>query len=149
MWVRLLTRSELAHVAIGDGEVVLDPGIRGERAWSQIVFERFFPTLDSRISVPISGQFDLADYEMDPRPKPAWPSWRRWVTRGRTPSRDCVAVVSDLLRQAGIDVPPRLTTPIELFLHLVEHPDARAIFFESVAGSSAGWDEGIDREDAA
>lgn len=102
-----------AHVAVGCNGVVLDPHISGNRFWPLIAFTLAYPTLLGCYEVPTPRPPDLDRFP--PRgPKSPWPTILRWLTRGRWPTEDCVAVAVDVLRHAGVDVPPRTYNPRQL-----------------------------------
>lgn len=117
--VRFLTRCDLAHVAIGDGRVVLDPAIVGNRYWPFEAYLLGYPTRAWLFTVPCDRCIELGLYEeRPPRWKPAIPTFMRWITRGLWPTRDCVAIARECLVRGGLDVPRTVVTPAHLFDYL-------------------------------
>lgn len=111
--VRICTISRWCHVSIGSGDVVLDPSMRGDLFWPTLGFLETYPTL---------GEIYVVRCPFTPQVKHHRPlmgrSWLRallcTLSRGRIQSRDCVQVVCNHLRVAGLDVPKRITTPRQL-----------------------------------
>jgi hypothetical protein len=112
----LLTRSPISHTAIGFENQVLDPSIGGNLYWPLSAFVLGYKGLSWVFSVPVPLPPRLLDFVESPRrPKPILPTLIRWVSRGLFPTRDCVQVVCRCLRDAGLPVPNRMTTPAQLF----------------------------------
>lgn len=143
---RTLSRSSLAHVAIGDDDVVLDPALQGDRVWPRLAFEQHFPTLAARFTLPAAQGFAIHDRHVDLRRKRVVPSLARLASRGRWPAHNCVSEVINVLREAGVAVPPRTVSPIQLYAHLLRMHHARLSFFsERVAKQVTGHDADADR----
>lgn len=115
--VRVLTRSPLAHCAVGFGGAVLDPAYGGDRFWPMVTFVTRYPTLVGAYILPAKAAPDM-DAVADPRPKRALPTFVRWLIGGRIQTRDCVFQVRRVLAQAGIVVPDSVVSPHQLFNHL-------------------------------
>ena len=113
VWVRRMTGSPYAHVGLGCDEVVLDPGITGNRLWTMTNYIYRFPTLALVYICELDRRPDLESVTEDER-KAKWPTWVRWMTCGWFPSRDCVAITTDLIRRAGRPVPRRIVSPHQL-----------------------------------
>jgi len=119
--ITTLTRSDLVHVAIGFGGTVLDPAFRGNRLWPAAAFFSRYPGLVSVLWVTLDRPLDFRGVPLA-RPKPAFPTFVRWCSGGRTPApHDCVQTVARLLREAGVPVPPRITSPRRLREWLLPH----------------------------
>ena len=116
--VSAMSRSRLAHVAIGYDGVVLDPDVAGNRFWPEFSFTDKFPgdRLIGWFTVPITRPIDVDRVPFN-IPKRALPAFIRALSRGRVRlgSQDCVCVVSDMLREGGIDVPSNIVMPQGLF----------------------------------
>ncbi len=111
--IQTLSRSPLVHVCIGDGSVVLDPNLLGNRYWAAIPFAMKYPRLAWCFEIRLPYPLDLEG--ADTAPKAAWPSLLRWLTRGHTEADDCVTTTADALRAAGEPVPQSVVTPQDLF----------------------------------
>ena len=125
--IRKVTRCQWAHVCIGDGEVVLDPGLRGNRFWSHYVFLACYPTLIDGFVLPISNDLDLDSCQAG-GPKQILPTWKlygrvalRWWTCGWVQTEDCVCVCVKLLRVGGVRISPRIFSPRQLHTWLEDH----------------------------
>ena len=124
--VRTLTRSQLAHCSIGYDGAVLDPGIRRNTYWPFRAYVISYPTLVCCFRVLVSRPIDLDAFPQGS--KPAWPTFVRWLTRGRWPwTTDCVCIAIDCLRQGGIAVPRQLVSPQQLHDWLLERYE-RTVF---------------------
>ena len=111
--VQVLTWSRFSHVAIEQHDVVLDP-------WME---EVLYFNLDDYLRVPrvvvqvaVDNYMDLM---IDTKPKPLLPTFARALTFGMARSFDCVSIVSDCLRQGGVNVPGHLYSPAQLWRWLV------------------------------
>ena len=106
--IRFVTNSEVCHVAIGCNGVVLETGPRGTLFWPFWIYA---------MNRSLVGVFGIEVEKLPPielvmlPPTPVLPSLLRLLTFGLWPADDCVCVVSRLLRQAGVAVPPRIVTP--------------------------------------
>lgn len=109
-WV---TGSELNHVAVAYDGAVLSVTKAGDAFFATTAYALTARGLSHLYDVPVSLPIDL-DRHYHPEPHPAWPSVLRWWTGGIWPSRDCVAVTCDCLREAGVDVPRRIYQPRQL-----------------------------------
>lgn len=120
---RTITRSRLAHVSIGHNGVVLDPDIKGNRAWPLVVYVSNYPTLVCAFSIKTPDSPPLDSLPLNNR-KPVLPTLLRWWTGGRVHTEDCVCITVDMLRAAGVDVPKRIYQPIQLhrWLHDQGYP---------------------------
>jgi hypothetical protein len=128
-WTRRLTRSEFGHVAIGIGDVVLNPTRDGDVLTSLDVYLGWVPKLRCWFFVPLRRPFPPR--EPDETDRSYLPSLVRCLTGGRWPrTRDCVSVVAGILRDGGIPVPPRTCTPRGLHHWLLsqgfEHEQTKA-----------------------
>lgn len=103
--VRLATRSELAHVSIGDGWNVLEPTQRGDRFVSEEKYVTLCPSLTAAVEIKTPAPIRLETF-------PASDS------RGRL-AFACVRVVKAVLGRAGVPVPWHIVSPAGLFRHLV------------------------------
>lgn len=72
------------------------------------------PSLAGYVRVPCRQAMPNFDAVADAKPRRCLPSVLRWITRGRWPTRDCVAVAARMLRDAGHLTPNRLISPIQL-----------------------------------
>jgi hypothetical protein len=114
--VRTLARCEWAHVAIGNAEVVLDPAATGDRMLGTAWFVTEYPGLAWMVTVPMRTPVRLIPFAViPPRARRVLPTFIRWLTHGLWPTRDCVAVVSAVLRDDGLPVPRWVVTPGHLF----------------------------------
>lgn len=112
-WViRTATGCPLVHVAIGYGGTALNPTIAGDHLHLLTDFAHRHPRLVWCFEVPLRRPIVFTP---DPRPRRIWPTVRRWLRGGRGHTRDCVQEVAKYLRQGGVKVPGRLTTPGDLF----------------------------------
>lgn len=107
----LVGRSELVHVAIGYDGAVLDPSYRGNKAWPLIPYIEQYPGLTRIFEVPVARPVDLERYPLNRR-KAIWPTLLRMSTLTMSgPTEDCVCIVADALRRAGVPVPHSILTP--------------------------------------
>lgn len=122
-------RSSLCHVAWGDtaNGVVINPGFEGNTLWPLRFFAMAYPNIDCCITVQVQGHIDLDQYPLR-EPRRSWPTIIRWLLMGCTPADNCVTLVSDILRQGGVNVPKRLQTPIALHDWLVKHHGIKTAF---------------------
>ncbi len=120
--VSVATRSRLTHVALGvemgDDSAVLECRVWSDRFVAETAYVMHVENLDRVFVIDAPGSAGLQDYRRRWYPRPLLPTVLRWVTGGRTPANDCVTVTSRLLRKAGVDVPPRITSPHELRIWL-------------------------------
>lgn len=124
--IRTLTRSRRAHVCIGIRGAVVDPQIRGNFWWAELAFVEEYPALLEYVEIDTPVAPDEAIVQPRGR-RPAWPTFIRWVTRGRTPADDCLTVAIDLIHSAGIHINPRTHTPRRLYDQLIQLPGARIV----------------------
>ena len=126
--IRWLTFSNLSHVMVEAGDVVLDPMFDRTRFWGFRVFDRKFDGgLRCSIAIPpwqlpikyFGVKVDLAQYETHGSRCHLWTCvwgtiryFTMWLTMGRVlPQRDCIWYAKDALRQVGINVPKSVWTP--------------------------------------
>ena len=104
--IRAITRWPLTCVAIGDADVVYIPGIGYTPRY---VFSRVYQ------GVGVTFTHEVV-FEATPRVFPTndWTLWWAIIRR-----RDCVAVVSRMLREAGNPIPRATFTPRALFQSLI------------------------------
>ena len=112
--VRSVGRSEFVHCAIGDGEVVLEPGVDGDSFWGVDAFEIGYPALAWRVTVPVNWPIGIENY-VPGGPREIWPTIIRAARKGKGHSNDCVTVTLGLLRAAGVRLNPRIATPGRLY----------------------------------
>lgn len=126
-WVRLLTRSEIAHVSIGDGSVVLDPSDAGDRFIDEDRFVLCYPRLVAAVELLTPIPLGLHAHRPSPR---RWLVWHllRWMTRGRVRANDCMEVVVGHLAGAGVSIPRAVATPQALLNHLTRIGGRRVDF---------------------
>lgn len=119
MLTRALTRSDLTHVAVSDGEAVISPTFEGVRYYSHLNFFQHFPTIDSTIAVRVDRVADLGRY--DDSKLSITRSLLKHLTAGLAPADDCVTIASSILRYGGVNVPRYITSPIALRRYLIKH----------------------------
>jgi hypothetical protein len=116
--VRLVSGSPECHVAIGFGNLVLDPSGAGDRLIEIHSFIERYPCLSGFFRVPSMVDPDIESM-VNPSPKPVVPSVVRWMTKGKTVAdQDCVSVVAKALRRSGVCVPGTIVTPAQLRAYL-------------------------------
>lgn len=118
-YCRIMTLSPLIHVAPAGSGVVADVSIMGTRFWSLLKFIKIYPSLDGYIHVPnrcVDGDITVPDYdryENRKYPPSALRATLKHITFGLyNRSEDCVTVTKDVLLQAGVEVPRRVTSPV-------------------------------------
>ena len=117
--IRILTGSQIAHVCIGNSRWILDPNVRKENLWRRDDFERMYPRISHYMLVRCPKPV-IVKSTREGRLK-LLPMVARFVTNGRWPETDdCVQVTCRVLRNAGVPVPLRMTTPIGLFRWLAK-----------------------------
>lgn len=115
--IRTATRSQLAHVSIGDGAAVLDIGFDHVRYWPFDEYLSRYPSIVGFFTVPTTARPLLLKYETADA-KRAGPVFLWWLSCGRMKQpKSCVWVVSDCLRRAGVAV-PTITTPQAMYAWL-------------------------------
>jgi len=111
-----LSGSNVTHVAIGDGVVVLEPALDGDRYYAFRDYVLTNATLIDLVTVNVARSIDLASR----RPRVGRPvaaivrSLAHWITRGLTPADNCLTITVGLLRDGGCPVPDTILTPIQL-----------------------------------
>ena len=113
--IRAIGRTEFAHCAIGYDGAVLDPMIWGDRIYAEAVYLDIMPTLAWRFRVPLIRPINFDDYQLVKEERKTMPTMRRMMSRGRTPANDCVTVTCGLLREAGVRLSPRISTPAAVY----------------------------------
>jgi hypothetical protein len=113
-FAKFVSRSDIAHVAVGYDGAVLDQAIAGGRFWPFEPFLCYYPCLIGVFVVPIRTVPDL-DRHYYPGRNPIWPTFMRWWTFGRVQTRDCVCITVTILRDAEYIVPRNVVTPIQLY----------------------------------
>lgn len=117
--IRILTGSKIVHVCIGNHRCVLDPNVRQENLWRRDDFERMYPRISHYMLVRCRHPV-IVNATRKGRLK-LLPMVARFATQGVWPETDdCVQVTCRVLRNAGVPVPLRMTTPIELFRWLAK-----------------------------
>lgn len=109
--IRTITKSELAHVTISDGEAVADQTFDGTgvRFWPFLRYLEHFPGLVCYFRIEAEHDPCLSLTERLP-PKRSWDVLLWWLTRGRTRCRtSCVRVATECLRRAGVNAPTVVT----------------------------------------
>jgi hypothetical protein len=104
LMAQALTMSRLSHVAVGDAWVVCDPAVTGTVYWPRTEYVLEYPTLYGFFEVAVAAAPDL-DRWQGGRTR-MWPAFWYGATGGRTRSRNCVSVVRDVLKEAGVEAPP-------------------------------------------
>lgn len=122
--ISTFTRSDLIHVSVGDGEVVVSPQME------QIQYFPFLPYIscpEVRHVVEVNSPYHvhLAGYQRR-RPLSIIRGFLKWLSCGalvpeRDEKRDCVCLAKDLLAQGGYRVPPHIYTPVGLYDWLMEN----------------------------
>jgi hypothetical protein len=105
--VRVLTRSSLDHVTVGDGLVVADVRRRGMRWLPQWGYPEWDRTVVGWYALPcepmIAREANCDKWSL-------WPSAARFFSRGCLPAHDCVTVAIAAMHCSGIPCPPRLAS---------------------------------------
>jgi len=126
--IRVCGRWSIDHVAVGDDELMVDPRFGGAETHPARGFIRHQPGLTHLFHMQAPRRPALESVVLG-RPNRALPTILRWLTRGRVPTTDCVAVATAMLRSAGVEVPRRIVTPRQLNRWLLES-DAELIQIE-------------------
>lgn len=127
--IRTLGRSHRAHICIGMDGAVLDPQIKGNCWWAELYFVSTYPSLLEYVEVR-AKHIPGHDRVQARGRRPAWPTFKRWLTRGRTEADDCLTVTLGLLKSAGIEVDPKTHTIQALYDQLIRLPGARIVTIE-------------------
>lgn len=126
---RTLTRCDLDHVSIASRGVVLDPHMLwGDTLYPEIPYVKAHNHLAWMIEVPcVTTTYDQRgglwqvchkpppSLNRDVRSKTPMRAFVRWLTGGRTYSRDCVTRVVGVLEEAGHTAPRWVVTPDQLY----------------------------------
>lgn len=124
--IRKLGRSHRAHICVGINGGVLDPQIRGNYWWAELEFVATYPSLLEYVEIQAPDPPDEDSVKQRGR-RPAWPTFLRWLSRGRTRADDCLTVTLGLLRSAGVQVSPRTHNIQRLYDQLIHLPGARIV----------------------
>jgi hypothetical protein len=124
-WVqRSVMRCDLDHVSVASRGVVLDPHMLwGDTLYPEITYVKAHNALVWMFELPCLGRGGLWQHchkppptlARDPRDKTPIRAFVRWITGGRTYSRDCVTRVIAVLREAGVNPPRWVVTPDDLY----------------------------------
>jgi len=132
--IKLLTLSSVTHCAILHDGVALEPGYIEDRRYDASAYLAHYPRLLSLVHVPLPHPIDLRAVRLHGK-KPCWPTFRRWLLRGRGLSYDCVSVVAMQLRIGGVNVPGWIASPAALRRWLIKEGYAHA----QGPGSGRSW----------
>lgn len=135
---RWLTGSSHCHVAVGNSTHVMDPAFQGDRLWNRRTFECRYPTLDFAVDIPASP----VTLTTSPSTRSGFAMLARWLSGSRLPVNDCVTAVVSVLRRGGVAVPPAVTSPRQLLVHLLSHPGASIVEVQRSSARPAGQDAG-------
>jgi hypothetical protein len=115
--IATIGRSHFVHVCVGSSDVVLDQMIDGPRFYATALFCMKYPRLAwcYEIKCPRKPDIGLAE---NCGPVKITRTLARRATRGLISSNDCVSTTSDILRDAGINIPKSVVTPDQLWDHL-------------------------------
>lgn len=113
--IRAIGRSEFAHCSIAYDGAVLDPTVWGDHVYAEAVFLEIYPRLAWRFEVPLLRPVDFEGYQLVKEERPKMPTLRRMMSKGRTPADNCVTVCCGLLRDAGVRLSPRISTPAAMY----------------------------------
>lgn len=113
-----LTLSRLVHVAVGVGESVLVPDMRGPHLAGRKAFERGYPRIDSVVTVPIVRPATLLSDRSAYSPVRFLASW---ATLGLYRPHTCVSDVRAFLTASGFTVPGSISSPAALRRFLIGH----------------------------
>ena len=120
--IALISRSPIVHCAVASDGIVINPSFVGTDAHDVTDFVRHNESLVWSIKVPVPRHPDVLMWMETKRPHfRIARSCLRWASCGLYPSRDCVHIVSEILRSVGVMVPRRITTPAGLFDWLRSH----------------------------
>lgn len=120
--VNSLSLSRLSHVCVGYKNIVIHPTLNGNRLCYRRRFLDRYHTIKYIITLPCLYPVDLFIYG-DCEKKRFFPSFRRFMTRGRTGLvNDCVCLAIECI-EGGTDiaVPDNVTTPRKLLKFLNTH----------------------------
>lgn len=109
----LATGSPLIHVAMAYRGAVLDPSIDGDTFYPEAYYAMVNKHWQVRVDVPVWPGIDL-DRNVNTLPRPAWKTVLRWASLGLYRTRDCVSVVAEHFRIAGVNVPTWIVAPHDL-----------------------------------
>lgn len=129
--MQTLSGERFSHVAIGDGQVVLDPSLEGDRFIPHETVLRV-PNLMEIIEVPVIRDVDV-QLAFDPSPRSPWPTTLSWLTRGLVAPwgpLNCTESAMLVLRSAGVPFKPttRAVTPTAFRAALLENHGSRIIW---------------------
>jgi hypothetical protein len=108
-----VTRSRMVHCAVGIDGAVLNPIMSGNQYWPHIAYVITYARLTCAFRIEVHVTVDLDRYGQG-KPRKAWPTVLKLLTRGWYRTDDCVDTVIDAMRQAGIRVPRYVIAPIDL-----------------------------------
>lgn len=117
----VLLRSKTVHVAIGDGDTVGSCSA----GWSGTLPQADYTArngdyIAGHFKVRLASPIRVANVASIRPVTSLFPSLLAHLTFGRFPCHNCVTVVSDLLREGGIDVPRGTYSPKQLHKFLEE-----------------------------
>ena len=127
--IRKLGKSHRAHICVGINGGVLDPQIKGNCWWAELYFINTYPSLLEFVEIQAERLPDCNRVQPRGR-RSAWPTFIRWLARGRAGADDCLTVALDLLKSAGVHVDPRTHTIQGLYDQLTRLPGARIVTIE-------------------
>lgn len=105
------------HVAVSDGEAVLNVGLRGVRYYPLLAYLSFFP--GARLAVMVATP-RAPDLESNPPGRVSLLRSLLWyATGGLIHADNCVSVSSRVVRSSGLSIGP-VTTPEQLLNELKE-----------------------------
>lgn len=112
-WVRTITGSEWGHVCVGDEHVVQDHGLSGTTMVPLSFFAENGPADMLAIRVRTTAQPGTG-FRVFPVPTMRQISLA-YATHRLFPVNDCVSATLQLLSENGIDVPPNLRCPQDVY----------------------------------
>jgi len=115
LWIyRLVTGTRFDHVAISDGEIVLDQTLAGPIVFTRDEFE-CVPRGVRVVCVISTDRVAELESVWKPGRVGVFRAALRWLTRGRFRSNDCVEVATRYLQVGGIMVDRWIGTPGDLY----------------------------------
>jgi len=112
--IEFFTRSPLVHCAVGNAAYVVNVGYDGVVYPWTTSFVVHHPGLVWMFVVETPREAHPADFDHERRISTC-ASLLRLFTFGVTSAHNCVTVSCAMLRESGVDVPRRITTPVGLY----------------------------------